>query len=125
MKISTKYGRGNSENESQEMDNSLHDLFLDELADTLHAEQQITKALPKMIKAAEAEELRSGLKEHLQETEQQISRIEQVFKSLGEKVKSKPCEGMKGILKEGDEMVKACFPPFCGPCVLESGPFHF
>ena len=106
MKISTKYGRGNSDNESQEMDNSLHTLFLDELADTLHAEQQITKALPKMIKAAEAEELRSGLKEHLQETEQQISRLEKVFESLGEKVKSKACQGMKGILKEGDEMVK-------------------
>jgi len=105
MKTSTKNGRGTAESD-QEMDNSLHDLFLEELADTLHAEHQITKALPKLIKAAESEELRSGLEDHLEETEQQIDRIERVFKSLGEKVKTKPCEGMKGILKEGEEMVK-------------------
>jgi ferritin-like metal-binding protein YciE len=88
------------------MDSDLHDLFLDELADMLHAERQITKALPKLIKAAEAEELRTALEEHLAETQEQIARIEQVFTSLDEQVQAKPCKGMQGILEEGDEMVK-------------------
>jgi ferritin-like metal-binding protein YciE len=96
-----------AETESEtEIDSDLHDLFLDELADMLHAERQITKALPKLIKAAEAEELRTALQDHLAETQQQINRIEQVFASLGEKVEAKPCKGMQGILEEGDEMVK-------------------
>jgi ferritin-like metal-binding protein YciE len=92
--------------ENQSSENDLHDLFLDELADMLHAEKQITKALPKLIKAAEADELRSALEEHLEETEEQITRIEKVFASLDEKPQAKPCKGMAGILEEGDEMAK-------------------
>jgi len=99
-----------AEDEDQEkgqaMDNDLHELFLDELADMLHAEQQITKALPKLIKVVEEEELRTALESHLEETKGQVTRLEQVFKSLDEKTKTKPCKGMKGILDEGDEMVK-------------------
>lgn len=88
------------------MDNDLHRLFLDELADVLNAEQQLTKALPKMAKAAQSEELREALESHLEETEEHISRLEQVFESLDEKVKSKTCKAMKGLLEEGDEIVK-------------------
>lgn len=88
------------------MDNDLHELFLDELQDMYHAENQITKALPKLIKAADSEELRAALEGHLDETTEQIARLERVFESLGEKVKSKQCKGMKGILEEGDEMIK-------------------
>jgi ferritin-like metal-binding protein YciE len=96
-------------NHQQEEDsnsqNDLHDLFLDELADMLHAEKQITKALPKLIKATETEELRSALQDHLEETQNQVARIEQAFASLDEKSRTKPCKGMEGILAEGDELV--------------------
>jgi ferritin-like metal-binding protein YciE len=105
----TGQAKRNDQSESEpesEMDSDLHDLFLDELADMLHAERQITKALPKLIKAAEASELRTALQDHLAETQKQIARIEQVFASLDEKVEAKPCKGMQGILEEGDEMVK-------------------
>ena len=88
------------------MNNPLHDLFLDELADTRHAETQLTKALPKMIKAAESDELRSALESHLEETKGHIRRIDEAFAALNEKVKNIPCEAMKGILEEGDELVK-------------------
>src|SRR4051812_24869795 len=100
MSTMTRTKNRSAEDESQEMNNDLHELFLDELADMLHAEQQITKALPKLIKAAESDELRTGLEEHLEETNNQISRLEQVFESLDEKAKAKPCKGMKGILEE-------------------------
>jgi ferritin-like metal-binding protein YciE len=104
---SRSQGNGDSETDSESQSNSdLHDAFLDELADMLHAERQITKALPKLIKAAEADELRTALEDHLAETQQQIARIEEVFASLEEPVKAKPCDGMKGILEEGEDMVK-------------------
>jgi len=92
--------------EGRAMDNELHELFLEELADMLHAEHQLTKALPKMIKVTEAEELRTALENHLEETNGHVSRLEQVFQSLDEKVKTKTCRGMKGILDEGEELVK-------------------
>ncbi len=88
------------------MDNDLHELFLDELADLYSAEQQLTKALPKMAKAAQSDELREALEQHLEETEEHISRLEQVAESLDETLKKKTCEAMKGLLKEGDEIVK-------------------
>ena len=87
------------------MESDLHDLFLDELADMLHAEKQITKALPKLIKAVESDELRGALEDHLEETQNQISRIEEVFATLDEKSKTKACKGMQGILEEGEEML--------------------
>jgi ferritin-like metal-binding protein YciE len=88
------------------MDNDLHELFLDELSDLYSAEQQLTKALPKMAKAAQSDELREALEQHLEETEEHISRLEQVAESLDETLKKKTCEAMKGLLKEGDEIVK-------------------
>lgn len=95
-----------AEDQGQAMDNDLHELFLDELEDMLHAEQQITKALPKLIKVTESDELRTALEAHLEETNGHVSRLEQVFESLDEKSKAKTCKGMKGILDEGDEIVK-------------------
>ena len=92
---------------SQEgMDNDLHELFVEELADVYNAEQQITKALPKMAKAAESEELRQAFEEHLQQTQEQISRLDQVFESLGESMKRKTCKGMQGLLEEGNEVMQ-------------------
>lgn len=88
------------------MDNDLHDLFLDELADVYNAEQQLLKALPKMAKAAESEELRQAFEEHLQQTEEQITRLDEVFESLGESVKRKPCKAMQGLVEEGKEIME-------------------
>ncbi|MBE0543383.1 MAG: ferritin-like domain-containing protein [Verrucomicrobia bacterium] len=87
-------------------DSELHELFLDELADILHAEKQLTKALPKMAKAAKSEELTTAFESHLAETENQIKRLEQVFASLDEPVKSKECKAMKGLLEEGKDLME-------------------
>ena len=84
---------------------SMNELFVDELRDIYDAEKRLTKAIPKLAKKASNEDLRSALEEHLQETEGQISRLEQAFEHLGERAKGKPCAGMKGILEEGDEHV--------------------
>jgi ferritin-like metal-binding protein YciE len=84
---------------------SMNELFVDELRDIYDAEKRLTKAIPKLAKKASNEDLRSALEEHLQETEGQISRLEQAFEHLGEKAKGKPCAGMKGIIEEGDEHV--------------------
>ena len=92
--------------EDAETESNLQEIFLDELADMYHAEKQITKALPKMIKAAQSDELREALEEHLNETEGQIDRLDQVFAAVDEKVKTKTCKGMQGIVEEGDELIK-------------------
>jgi ferritin-like metal-binding protein YciE len=88
---------------------TLHDAFIDELRDTYDAERQITKALPKMIKAATSEELRSAFESHLEETRTQVERLEQVFEMLDEKVRGKHCEGMAGIIEEGKSMMEEDF----------------
>src|SRR3954447_11930927 len=96
----------NMESESEGMDTELHELFLDELADVYNAEQQLTKALPKLAKAAESDELREALEQHLEETEEHISRLEQVAESLDETLKKKVCKAMKGLLEEGEDIMK-------------------
>src|SRR5687768_13908431 len=84
---------------------SMNELFVDELRDIYDAEKRLTKAIPKLAKKASNEDLRSALKEHLQETEGQVQRLEQAFEHLGERAKGKPCAGMRGIIEEGDEHV--------------------
>ncbi len=86
--------------------NTIEKLFLEELKDLYSAENQITKALPKMIKAAKSQELRNALEKHLKETEGQIERLDRVFEMLGTRHTSKTCEGMKGVLEEGSEMLQ-------------------
>jgi ferritin-like metal-binding protein YciE len=80
---------------------NLQELFVDELRDVYDAEKQITKALPKMVKAVESDELRAAFEEHLDITRMQINRLEEVFKSLGLAARGKTCDGMKGLLEEG------------------------
>jgi ferritin-like metal-binding protein YciE len=92
--------------EGQHMDNELHELFLDELADMYHAEHQLVKALPKMAKAAESDELKTAFENHLQETENHVSRLDQVFASLDEKARSKKCKAMHGLVEEAEEILK-------------------
>jgi ferritin-like metal-binding protein YciE len=86
--------------------NNLNDLLIDQLKDLYNAESQLTKALPKMVKAAKNPELRKAFETHLAQTEEHVSRLEQVFESLGEKVKSKTCLAMKGLIEEGAEAIK-------------------
>ena len=84
---------------------SMKTLLVDELRDIYDAEKRLTKAIPKLAKKATNDQLRSALEEHLEETEQQVQRLEQAFEHLGERAKAKPCAGMKGIIEEGDEHV--------------------
>jgi ferritin-like metal-binding protein YciE len=84
---------------------SLDDLLVHELQDIYHAEGQVTKALPKMIKTASHPELQAAFEEHLEQTEGQIERLEQVFKLLGMPAKGKKCEGMAGLIEEGNKMM--------------------
>lgn len=85
---------------------TLHELLVDEIKDLYHAEKQLTKALPKMAKAASHEDLREAFEVHLEETREQITRLEEVFAALDEKVKAKPCAGMAGILEEGSDLMQ-------------------
>jgi ferritin-like metal-binding protein YciE len=85
---------------------TLKDLFVKELRDIYDAEKQLTKALPKMAKAAGSRELRSAFEDHREQTVGQIERIEQVFDLLGERARSIPCKGMKGLIEEGSEVAQ-------------------
>ncbi len=80
---------------------SLQELFVEELRDAYDGEKRLTKALPKMAKAAESPELRSAFTNHLRETERHVQRIEQVFRTIGEPVRGKKCDGLMGIIEEG------------------------
>ena len=84
----------------------LEDLFLDGLKDIYYAEKKITKALPKMARAAESGELVAGFEKHLAETEAQVERLEQVFQLLGKPARGKTCPAIDGILEEGEEIIQ-------------------
>src|SRR5580700_8161337 len=86
--------------------NRLKHLYVEELKDLYSAENQTVKALPKMIKAATSEDLRAGFEEHLEQTKGHVSRLEEIFKALGESPKGKKCKGMEGLIKEGGEMIE-------------------
>jgi len=87
---------------------SLNELFINDLQDLYSAENQILKALPKMIEKATSPELKSAFQQHLQQTEGHVRRLDQIFDQLGDDVdrKDKKCKGMEGILKEGEELLK-------------------
>jgi ferritin-like metal-binding protein YciE len=87
------------------MPDTLRELFLEELKDIYDAEQRITKALPKMAKAADSEELVSAFKEHLSETEEHVRRLEEVFDSIEQSPAKKTCKAMVGLLEEGQEII--------------------
>jgi ferritin-like metal-binding protein YciE len=88
---------------------TLHDAFIDELRDTYDAEKQLTKALPKLAKAASNPKLRQAFETHLEETQGQVERLEQVFESLDEKARGKHCEGIAGIIEEGKSIMEEDF----------------
>jgi ferritin-like metal-binding protein YciE len=89
--------------------NSLKSLYVDELRDLYNSEQQLIKAIPKMAKAANSDELRKGFEEHLEQTKRHATRLEQILSGLGEPVKGKKCKGMAGIVAEGGEMISEDF----------------
>lgn len=82
---------------------SLQKLFIEELKDVYSAENQITRALPKMAKASASANLKTAFEEHLEQTRNHVKRLEQIFQTLGKNPKGKTCEGMKGLLQEGAE----------------------
>lgn len=86
------------------MDTFLHQLFLEQLADMSNAEQQLIKALPKMAKTAQSDELREAFEAHLAETENHADRLEEVALKLGETLKNEKCKAMKGLVAEAEEL---------------------
>jgi ferritin-like metal-binding protein YciE len=86
-------------------DSALNELFIDELKDIYWAEQHLVKALPKMAKGATSADLKQAFEHHLQETENHVTRLEQIFESIGEKAKAVKCEAMAGLLKEAEELM--------------------
>jgi len=87
----------------------LKELYIEELKDLYNAENQLVKALPKLAKAADSDELREGFEEHLEQTKGHVQRLEQIFEMLGESPKGKKCVGMEGLVEEGQEMIDEDF----------------
>lgn len=104
------------------MAETLHDAFIEELQDAYDAEKQLTKALPKMAKAATSPQLRAAFESHLQETRGQIDRLEQAFQSLDAKIKGKHCDGIAGIIEEGSAVMGEDFEDVTmDACLIASG----
>jgi ferritin-like metal-binding protein YciE len=87
--------------------NSLEDLLMLEINDLYDAEKRIVEALPEMVQAASSPALKQAFEQHLQETQRQVSRLEQIFVELGKPASRQTCEAMKGLIKEGSEIVDA------------------
>lgn len=105
---SARSGGSSSSKGGQRFDEAtlLHELFVDELRDIYWAEKHLTKALPKMAKAATSEDLRSAFQNHLTQTEGQIGRVEQVFQLLGLPARAKKCEAMEGLVQEAQQGIE-------------------
>jgi ferritin-like metal-binding protein YciE len=85
---------------------TLQELFVEQIRDIYDAEKQLVKAIPKLAKAAESEDLADGLRNHLVETQGHVTRLEEVFSLLGAPAKAKPCKAMKGLIEEGSEAIE-------------------
>lgn len=86
---------------------TLKNLFIDGLRDIYDAENQLVKAIPKMADHARSKELKKAFKDHLEQTKIHVRRVEEIFNQIDEKKESKPCEGIRGIVSEGEEMMKS------------------
>ncbi len=105
---------------SSNIDN-LQQLFVEQLRDLYDGEQQITKALPKMIDKSTNPALKSALQEHLEVTRDQITRLDRIFSELGEKTSGESCKGMSGVISEGDHLVsKGGDPAVTDACIITS-----
>jgi len=112
MKTTTKSVKGTKkqasskgEKSGNEVADGLRSLFQDELKDIYWAEKALTKAIPKMIKNSTSEDLINALTDHLDVTQKQVNRLEQVFESIGIKAQAKKCEAMDGLIKEAGEIM--------------------
>jgi ferritin-like metal-binding protein YciE len=85
---------------------TLQELFVEQLRDVYDAEKQLVKALPKLAKAADSEDLAEAIRSHLSETQNQVTRLEEVFGLVGMAAKGKPCKAMKGLIEEGNEAIQ-------------------
>ena len=99
------------------VEKTLHDLFRETLKDIYHAERQILRKMPKMVKSVNSKELAQAFQNHQKETEMQIERLEQVFESIGKRPQGKSCEAMKAILEESEEVIE----DFAGSDALDAG----
>ena len=99
-------GKTSSKASTYNEETKLKELFVEELKDIYSAEKQLTKALPKMAKAATSEELADAFQNHLAQTEEQIGRVEQVFELLEITPPAKKCEGMAGLIQEGQQAME-------------------
>ena len=107
--VKSQDSNGNTKNvkaNTQGTNSQLQKLFEDSLKDIYWAEKNLTKALPKMQKAATTEELKNAIEEHLAQTENQVTRLEQVFELIGKKAQAKKCDAMEGLIKEGESIVE-------------------
>ena len=84
---------------------SLETLYVEELRDIYNAENQLLKALPKMAKAASSPELKQAFEDHLEQTEEHVARLDEIFGKLDKKPTGKTCQAMKGLIEEGSEMM--------------------
>jgi len=101
--LTLRFIAGDHKRRDKMQKDSLRELYVNELKDLYNAETQLVKALPKMAKASSNAELRQGFEEHLRQTSEHVSRLEQIFEMLGEKATGKKCLGMEGLVKEGAE----------------------
>jgi ferritin-like metal-binding protein YciE len=90
---------------------TMQDLLIDELRDIYHAEKQLTRALPKMARAASNGQLKEAFTQHLEETRGQIERLEQVFELLDTRTRGKPCHAMEGLIEEAKEIMEMGLEP--------------
>jgi len=96
---------------------TLEDLFLDQLKDTYYAERKILKALPKMMRGAQAEELKAAFAKHADETEEHVARLQQIFEIMGRPARGKTCPAIDGILEEGEDILQG----YQGSHALDAG----
>ena len=102
----SKKGTSEKSKINSQPDDSLHELFVDGLKDIYWAEKHLVKALPKMEKATSSEQLAEAFASHLAVTQEQVTRLEQVFELLGEKARGKKCDAMEGLVKEAESVIE-------------------
>lgn len=121
-KTMSKTSKMNDDTKSSMPSSALMKLFEDELKDIYWAEKALLKALPKMIDNATSEELIEALTNHLAETEEQVSRVEQVFESFDKKAKAVKCDAMEGLIKEAESIMEECEPgAMCDAGIISAG----
>lgn len=103
--MATNQSKSPGAKKSMDESSALKEFFIDSLKDIYWAEKNLVKALPKMAKKATSEELRAALQTHLTETENQVTKLEQVFASIDEKAQAKKCEAMEGLIKEAESIM--------------------